>query len=230
MENSWKKPTAGIILAAGMSRRFGEPKQLIELHGKPVVQWVLEAALKSRIECIVLVLGYQHQRILTMMGTKTSDPRIRVVVNDRYEKGMSSSLRAGISQIDGACPSAMFLLGDQPLVDSRTIDCLLDRFWFSKKHICVPVYRGKRGNPAIFSKSFYPRIQHIRGDTGARRIIADNPDQVLEVEMDEPYCLLDIDTREDLEKIQSLAAPLSSGNDREQSDDISVPDRRVRAV
>jgi molybdenum cofactor cytidylyltransferase len=228
----WKKPTAGIILAAGMSRRFGEPKQLIELHGKPVVEWVLEAALKSRLEDIVLVLGYRSRQIVTRMGALANDPRIRIVVNHDYETGQSSSLRSGISQIDGVYPSAMFLLGDQPLVDSRTIDYLLDRFRSSRKHICVPVYQGKMGNPAIFSKRFYHQIQSIREDTGARQIIADNPDQVLEVAMDHPFCLMDIDTREDFEKIQSLVENLSlpACNNRKHLDDVFAADRGVKSV
>lgn len=232
VKNLWEKPTAGIILAAGMSRRFGEPKQLLELHGKPVVKWVLEAALRSRLEHIVLVLGHQYRRIVAMVGAMANDPRIRIVFNRDYKTGQGSSLRTGISQIKDAYSSAMFLLGDQPLVDFETIDRLLERFRALKKHICVPVYQGKRGNPVIFSNRYFHRCQHIRGDTGARQIIADNPEQVLEVAMDQPFCLMDIDTREDFEKIDSLMGKLSlpACNDRKQPDDISIPDRGVKAV
>jgi len=201
---SWKKPTAGIILAAGVSQRFGQPKQLLKLGGKCVIEWVLDASLTSRLESIFLVLGYRYQSILKALGAKANHPRIQVVINNRYRQGQSSSLRTGIFQISKIFPSAMFLLGDQPMVDSRTIDRLLEQFWFSKKNICVPIYQNERGNPTIFSRKYYDQIQNIKGDIGARQLIEDNPAQVLEVKVENPLCFFDIDTEEDFKKIQSL--------------------------
>jgi molybdenum cofactor cytidylyltransferase len=99
----------------------------------------------------------------------------------------------------------MFLLADQPLVDAATINYLLDNFWSADKDICVPTFHGKRGNPSIFRKNFYPQIMKITGDIGARHIIRAHPDRVLEIEIKNPHFLLDIDTPEDLKRIKKLA-------------------------
>ena len=207
MEIPEKKPTAGIILAAGMSKRFGKPKQLLQLGGRFMVEWVLDAALNSRLEKIFLVLGHRYEDILREVGAKTEHPKIRVVVNHEYREGLSASLRAGVLEIGSAYPSAMFLLGDQPLVDSKTIDHLLERFRMSDKTIGVPVFGNRRGNPAIFANRYYPRLLDIKGDIGARRIIQDHPAEVLEVPVENPRCFFDVDTAEDFQKLSRSVTP-----------------------
>ena len=201
---SHKKPTAGIILAAGESIRFGKPKQLLKLKNKCLIEWVLDAALGSRLKQIFLVLGHEHQKILQALGTKARHPHLQVLVNHRYEQGQSVSLQTGVLKIRNQFPSAMFLLGDQPMLESKTIDYLLDQFWSSDKDICVPVHRGKRGNPAVFSRRFYRQLSQIEGDIGARNIIQSFPDQVLQVDIDNPLFFFDIDTPEDFNKLTSL--------------------------
>ncbi|MEE8480502.1 MAG: nucleotidyltransferase family protein [Desulfobacterales bacterium] len=150
---TWKKPTTGIILAAGMSTRFGKPKQLLRLKGKYLIEWVLDAVLNSHLENIILVLGYKNREIFEAISEKAYHPALQVVVNDRFSEGLSQSLLAGLRMVQKTFPSVMFLLGDQPMVDSRMINHLLDRFWKSHKDICVPTFQGKRGNPAIFSRN-----------------------------------------------------------------------------
>jgi molybdenum cofactor cytidylyltransferase len=200
---SWKKPTAGIILAAGESIRFGQTKQLLPLKNKYMIEWVLEAALGSRLEQIILVLGHDHKQIMRALGTQTHCPRLRVCLNHEYKKGQSSSLKVGFSKMPIKFPSVMFLLGDQPMIDTETIDFLLHHFWRSSKDICVPVYQGKRGNPTIFSRKFYNHFLTIKGDIGARGIIKTNSERVLEVEVKNSLCFIDIDTEKDFEKLQS---------------------------
>ena len=122
---SWKKPTAGIILAAGESARFGQTKQLLPLKNKYLIEWVLEAALSSRLQQIILVLGHDHQRIIKAIEEKMRHPRLGVSVNHEYKKGQSGSLKFGFLQISKKFPSVMFMLGDQPMIDTQTIDFLL---------------------------------------------------------------------------------------------------------
>jgi molybdenum cofactor cytidylyltransferase len=102
--------------------------------------------------------------------------------------------------------AVMFLLGDQPMVDPATINHLLKCFRASEKNICVPVNRGKRGNPTIFSDHFYNRLSAIEGDIGGREIIELHPDQILEVEIENSLVFFDIDTPQDLEELNSLLA------------------------
>jgi len=199
---TWKKPTTGIILAAGMSTRFGKPKQLLRLKGKYLIEWVLDAVLNSHLENIILVLGYKNREIFEAISEKAYNPALQVVVNDRFSEGQSQSLLAGLRMVQKTFPSVMFLLGDQPMVDSRMINHLLDRFWESDKDICVPTFQEKRGNPTIFSKNLYNQLLDIKGDVGARNIIKEHPEHVLYVEIDNSLYFLDIDTEEDLTRIQ----------------------------
>ena len=196
------KPTAGIILAAGASTRFGEPKQLLRLKDKCLLEWVLDAALKSKLNKIVLVLGYAHQKILQSLGEKLQHAKLVVAINPHYEKGQSLSLQTGLSEIKSDYPAVMFLLGDQPMLNATTINVLLERFWGAEKDICVPVYRGKRKTPAIFRRRLYTQLMGIKGDKGARQLIDDNPDRVLAVEIKDPICFFDVDTRQDFERLK----------------------------
>jgi molybdenum cofactor cytidylyltransferase len=199
-----KKQTAGIILAAGMSLRFGQPKQLLKLADKNLLEWVLDAALASRLAKVVLVLGHAHQKILQTLGAKASLPRLQIVINPHYRQGQSRSLQAGLSIVHKAFDSVMFLLGDQPLLQAGSIDHLLESFWNSEKDICVPVCHGKRGNPTIFSRALYFKLMAIEGDIGARDIILENSSEILAVEVDDPPGFIDIDSQEDLAKLQNL--------------------------
>ena len=196
--------TAGIILAGGSSTRFGRPKQLLKLKEKYLLDHVLSAALGSELNHIVLVLGHDHQNILQALETRTTQERLQVVINHRYLEGQSRSLQAGLQKIRQAFPAVMFLLGDQPLLNSNTIDHLLDRFRHSGKDICVPVCEGKRRNPTIFNRVLYDQLMAIEGDIGARDIIRANPERVLYLELDDPLCFFDIDSQKDFENLQSL--------------------------
>jgi len=183
-----------------MSRRFGHPKQLIKLQDKHLLEWVLEASLASRLAKIVLVLGHAHQQIRLALDTEIERPRLQIVINRRYSEGQSRSLQAGLKTVHKSFDSVMFLLGDQPRLQPGTIDLLLAHFWKSNKNICVPVQGGVRGNPTIFSRTMYGELMAIRGDIGARHVIAENPDQVLAVETGDPTEFIDIDSPADLLK------------------------------
>jgi len=201
---SHQKQTAGIILAGGSSTRFGRPKQLLTLKGKYLLEYVLNAALESELNHVVLVLGHEHQNILQALGACTTHERLQVVINHRYLEGQSRSLQAGLLKIRQRFPAVMFLLGDQPMLDSNTIDHMLDRFRYSGKDICVPVCNGQRRNPTIFNRVLYDQLMAIEGDIGARDIIRANPGRVLYIEMNDPLCFFDIDSQKDLVDLKLL--------------------------
>jgi len=198
-----KKPTAGIILAAGKSTRFGSLKHLFKVGEKTIISMVIDASVKSDLDRIVLVLGYRSDTIMTAIDNHLQNHKIRTVINPRFQEGMSSSLKCGMMEIRDEFPSVMIILGDHPFLDTKTINILLDRFKSSDKAICVPVYKGKRGLPVCFGNRFYADIMNITGDIGARHIIQKNPEQVLTVEVDNPDCLFDVDNDDDLAQLIS---------------------------
>ncbi len=187
------------------------PKQLIKLNNKNLVEWVVDAALASDLEMVVLILGFEHQKILKRLGNKNRSDKFQVAVNSRFRDGQSQSVVLGVSMIADTYAAVMFLLGDQPMVDPATINHLLKCFRASEKNICVPVNRGKRGNPTIFSDLFYNRLSAIEGDIGGREIIESHPDQILEVEIENSLVFFDIDTPQDLKELNSLITPNPSG-------------------
>ena len=202
-------PTAGIILAAGDSKRFGRPKQLLRLEDRYLIEWVLDAALNSKLTRIVLVLGHAHDKILQALDQKLQHTKIHIEINPDFKKGQSTSLRAGLSKVKDHFAAAMFLLADQPMLNPTIINTLLESFWSSDKDICVPIYRGQRKNPTLFDQRFYKQLMGIRGDIGARELIDENPHNVLCVEIDNPLCFSDIDTQQDVENLKNQLSTIT---------------------
>ena len=196
--------TAGIILAAGESKRFGRPKQLVQVRGKYLLEWVLDAALTSKLEKVILVLGHEYQKIRDKVDEKAYPEKLQVIYNKDYKQGQSTSLKYGLSKIGGDFPQAMLLLGDQPLVTRDIIDLLLKSFQQSDKAIGVPVCKGQRGNPVIFTQAFFAELRTIEGDVGARNIISRYPHEVLKIEIKTPSIFFDIDSPHDLKRIGSF--------------------------
>ncbi len=207
-----KSPTAGIILAAGSSKRLGSPKQLLQIQGQILIQRIVNVALASELDRVILVLGHRHETIIRYLnqgrnrqqGQQIDRSRLNIKFNPRYSEGLSRSLCLGLDQVKGTHPSVMFLLGDQPLMDSSAINALLTAFRHSKKDICVPVRNAQYGNPTIFNRRFYSSIMRIQGDSGARGIIRANPDCVHLFHTRNPAYFFDIDTESDLAIWQTM--------------------------
>jgi len=197
-------PTAGIMLGAGTSSRMGQPKQLLQVGGTPMLLRVLGAAMASPLAHIVLVLGPNAMEVRGALGLLPQGPRLKLIFNEHHTEGMASSIRAGIREIKNDFPSCMLVLGDQPLLDAATIELLLKAFWSSTQEICVPFGRGVRGQPVIFGRRFYEELMALKGDVGGRGILEAHPEEVLEVQVPDPEVLMDVDTPEDLKRVQEL--------------------------
>lgn len=199
-----KNPTAGVILAAGMSTRMGHPKQFIKISGKTMLEIAVNAALTSKLEKVVVVLGQAFDTAIDILEGVAGSSRLVLVHNKEYHKGLSRSLHVGLRLVHEAFPSVMFLSADQPLVTSSLINFLLQRFWASDKDICVPVADGRQGLPTIFSHRFYPDLFNVTGDKGGRDVIRHATDNVLVVGLEDSTCLMDIDSPSDLEALKAL--------------------------
>jgi molybdenum cofactor cytidylyltransferase len=196
-----RSSVAGIVLAAGMSKRFGANKLVALWRGKPLIRWVVQAALGSRLERVVVVLGHESALVRSAFADLFEDDRLKAIANAAYRTGQSSSVIAGLEAVRTDFPAAMFLMGDQPMLDAGVIDGLISAYERSGKAICLPSYNGTRRNPVIFAKRFYPDILALSGDTGARALIDANPDDVASVEFAQEWLFHDVDIDADLQKL-----------------------------
>jgi len=184
---------SAILLAAGESKRMGRPKQLMPWHQGTILERAIDNLLESAVSEVVVVVGYQAEEVVKVITTRP----VAVAVNPDYEQGMSTSIAAGLRLIDNRAGAVMLALGDQPLIDSRTINRLLDEFHSHDKGIALPAYQGRRGHPVIFAIKYKAELLKLTGDAGGRQIIKDHPDDILEVAVDSAGVITDIDTGDD---------------------------------
>lgn len=182
-----------ILLAAGESKRMGKPKQLLSLDRSTVLGQALDNLLNSKVDNVIVVVGYRAEEIKKSIG----DRPVIATVNQDYRQGMSTSIIAGLKLLADDTDAFMLALADQPFIDSKTIDHLIDEFQKSKKGIAITVCKGRRGHPVIFSTKYRNELMGLKGDVGAKEIIMSHPEEVLEVPVDCEGVIIDIDTAED---------------------------------
>ena len=124
----------------------------------------------------------------------------RTVLNENWEAGLSSSIKAGLGAIDRTAEAALFVLADQPNITSEALECILQAYYSSTTPIVVPMYHGQRGTPALFDRCLFPELETLHGDIGGREIIKRFAHKVTKVEMQSPEMFLDIDTPADYKK------------------------------
>jgi molybdenum cofactor cytidylyltransferase len=185
---------SAILLAAGESRRMGRPKQLLEWHGKSLLQHVLESLMKSAADEIILVLGHEADRIRSGLPALP----VKVVINQDYKQGMASSLRRGLLAMDPGSEAFLVLLADQPDIDPEIINRIIREFRQADppRGIVRPVYRGLPGHPVLIGVQYLQEALQLRGDAGARPILVNHPGDILEIDVDRDAVLKDIDTPE----------------------------------
>jgi molybdenum cofactor cytidylyltransferase len=184
---------SAILLAAGQSKRMGELKQLMPFGQSTIVEQAVDNLLGSAVDEVIVVVGYKAEDVIKAIAAKP----IKLVINPDYEQGMSTSIIAGLKLVRGKVQGVMLAMGDQPLVDSQTINRLIEEFYNHDKGIAVPTYQGRRGHPIIFAIKYKKQLLKLRGDVGGRQIIKDHPDDVLEVAVDSESIVADFDTTDD---------------------------------
>jgi len=199
-----KESAKGIILAAGLSTRMGRQKLLIDIGGIPVIARIVRAALRSRLNQVILVTGPTNCELLESLRPDDTDERLLIVVNNRPQEGMSSSLNTGMRMVRKGTSGIMVILGDQPFLTSAIINRLLDEFKKQTDRIVAPLVHGRRSNPAIFPADLFPELKMVRGDIGGKSVLHRNHERLVGIEMGGYYDDTDLDTPEDLQGIQSL--------------------------
>jgi molybdenum cofactor cytidylyltransferase len=195
MEGSNK--VAGLVLAAGASTRMGKPKQLLRAGGRTLLERSVEQALGSALDRVVLVLGHQAGQIKRTLGESLYHPKLKVVVNRAYHRGISSSIITGLKEIEQEYPYVMIILADMPCLQAGHINRLLQEYLHSPKLIGALKVHNRRTHPVVFHRKLYPELHQLRNDVGARSLFAKYGDQVRLVEAPEGYNDRDIDTPAD---------------------------------
>lgn len=192
---------AGLVLAAGSSRRMGGVNKLLaEIDGVPMVRRVVETVSASRAGTPAVVVGHQAGAVAAALAGTGA----RLVEAPEHAAGQSRSLAAGLAALARNAPDAFVVcLGDMPLVATATIDALIDRFDPAAAPICIPTHDGRRGNPVLWAWRYVDEIRALIGDRGARSLLHRHADSVAEVPVDDPAIHLDADTPDTLDAVRA---------------------------
>jgi molybdenum cofactor cytidylyltransferase len=192
-----RKFISGLVLGAGASSRFGQPKQLLPFRGTTLLGWVVDQAARAAgLDEVIVVLG----RAADEIRERVDFGNAKVAVNPVFGEGCSSSYRAGIGALDPRSEAIMIILGDQPGVDPGAIDRVADRWRQGDSKIVLASYRGRKGHPMLFAKPLFDKLIGLHGDKAAWKLVGANPDTVCEVRFDRPFPE-DIDTWEDFQRV-----------------------------
>lgn len=188
MQTNW-----AIILAAGSSRRMGSQKLLMPFGEKTIIETVVDQVLNSKVSQVLVVLGADHEKVKETIGERP----VKFCHNREHEKGMFSSVICGLRSIPADAEAVLIYLGDQPGISPAVTDAVIDAYNEELFGIVIPVHMHRRGHPLLVDLKYRREIENLDLEQGLRALRHHFPQDVLEVEVDEPGILVDIDTPED---------------------------------
>ena len=189
------EPIAGIILAAGGSSRFGQPKQLLDWNGEPMVRRVVNMALKAGLSPLVVVVGASADDVAAVIN----DLPLRIVINSEWSTGKSSTIKVGINSLPEELGGVVFLQCDQPQIPQALLKSLIETHQTNLSPIVAPLIDGQRGNPVLFDRITFSEFHSLQGEMGGRKLFSRF--QVQWLNWIDKNLLLDIDTPADYEKL-----------------------------
>ena len=191
-----KKKLAAIILAAGDSTRMGRPKALLPLGKDTFLSRIVNLAIADGLDPVKIVVG----RHAVEINEALADLSASLIINMQPELGQLSSLRLGLDSLPEEVDGAVVFLVDHPFVKAPALASLLEAFEAGEGEIVIPVYEGQRGHPVIFGRAVFEELFNAPLSQGARAVVRADPKRVVEVDVDDPGILADIDTPEAYEK------------------------------
>jgi len=207
--NSHNHQVTGVLLAAGSSRRMGdENKLLLKLaDGTPMVAWIAKTYLKSDINKLVVVTGFQQKEVRqALLGLD-----VQFVDNNQYLTGQASSVSRGIESLSEQTDSVLIALADMPFITPELINRLIKSHQLLPKpdiRITLPILNGRRANPVIWGRAFFDELQSISGDQGGRQILSAYISAINGVNWDNQEVIEDIDLPEDVKKLSHIQTRL----------------------
>lgn len=183
-----------VVLSAGESSRMGRPKALLPIGGRTFLEKIVDALKESAIDRIVVVLGFNAEE----MRRKIEHLPVEIVVNPDYKLGQLSSLQTAIRYLDRTpdCDGMLVHLVDHPYIDPKLVRVMVRRYAESPAPVVVPVHRGKRGHPVIFSRQLFQELLDAPMDQGAKAVVNAHREATLEIDTEDVGITLDIDTPE----------------------------------
>jgi molybdenum cofactor cytidylyltransferase len=182
-----------IILAGGESKRMKTPKMLLPFRGKTIIENVINIVTESEVDRTMVVLGSSADIISRII---TGAP-VYHCYNDKYKEGMLSSVKCGFRNLPADLQGVLVFQGDQPLIPPETVNKVIEAWRKSGKGIVIPVTSGKRGHPLLVDRKYRDEIEKLDNEKGLRSLAEKFQSDVLEVEVDSPEILIDIDTQQD---------------------------------
>ncbi len=199
---------AAIVLAAGESRRMGEPKQLLPWGEHTIIEQVVGTLLQSPVDEIVVVVGHLADEVrdkLSNVQNPLTTIQVQSVFNANYRDGMLSSIKCGIAALAEDVRAAFIVLCDQPQLKASTLATLRAAFEQSDKGLVVPSHQMRRGHPLLIDVHQYrDEMLAIDSAPGLQQLLRDHPDDILHVEFDDASVLMDVDTSEDYARANSI--------------------------
>lgn len=188
-------PVAGLILAAGGSTRFGQPKQLLDWSGVPFVRAVVETAMQSELSPVVVVTGADAELVeAALQGVD-----VRIVRNPNWAQGQSTSVKAGMENLPPETQAVVMMLSDQPHIPHSLVDTLVETHAHMFAPIVATMVDHRRGNPVLFDRETFEDLKNIQGDVGGRKIFSRY--RVNYVPWVDPRVGMDVDSEEDYQKL-----------------------------
>jgi len=191
----------GVILAAGDSERLGRPKQLLNWQGEPFITIVARHALEAGLSPLVVVTGANRG----LVEVAVCDLSLKTIYNSQWAEGQSTSVKAGLRALPDDPQAVMFLLSDQPHIPSQLIRELIQRYAMNRAPITAPKVGERRGNPVLFGRETFHALSRVTGDKGGRAIF--DQFEVDWLVWQDERILMDVDSLEDLEKLQRAYLP-----------------------
>lgn len=189
-----------IVLAAGESTRMGTQKLLLPYAGSTVIGHIVDRLIESDAGEIVVVTGHEPGRIRTALA----DRNAALVQNDRYREGMLSSVRTGFAEASDSWDGALVVLGDQPSIQTATVNRLVEESRECPVGLIVPVYEDRRGHPILIPMKYRSEILEQYDTVGLRGLIRAHPEVIVEVALNTGSVLEDMDYPEDYERALKL--------------------------
>jgi molybdenum cofactor cytidylyltransferase len=190
---------AALVLAAGKSERMGYNKLLADLAGAPLIRRTLEKVVAWPVDLTIVVTGRDAEAVEeSLAGLPLS-----FVHNARFAEGLASSLAAGIAALPADIDAVVVALGDMPAVERNIVARLVAAFSpADRRTICVPVHRGQRGNPVLWGRDYFAAMKELEGDRGARTLMDDFADEVVEIDAPGDGVIIDADSPDALEALR----------------------------